>query len=118
MAEASGHFRGEGGVVFEMDLPLSEIMAEKITKGYLVRVNADGSPYAEQDPVRRPAQSAPKAEWVGYAVRVYGMTPDDAEALNKADLIDRYGRTDPPASTPPPASDDPDAGAGPDRAAE
>ena len=47
-----------------------------------------------QEPeVTRPAHSAAKAEWVGYAVRAHGMTPDDAEALTKADLIERFGGT-------------------------
>jgi hypothetical protein len=101
-----GWFRGEGGGIWRMDLPLPEIMAEKVTKGYLQRVNEDGTPYvdataeptsggdgeAPTEDVPRPAQSAPKAEWVGYAVRAGGMTPDDAEALTKHDLIDRFGR--------------------------
>ena len=43
------------------------------------------------EPPVRPAQSASKAEWVGYAVRAHGMTPDAAEAMTKADLIERYG---------------------------
>lgn len=97
----TAYYRGEGGSVFRMDLPLPEIMAEKVTKGYLRRVNADGSPYRDPDteqatgdgdkPPPRPAQSANKAEWVGYAVLVGGMTPDDAEAMTKQDLIDRFG---------------------------
>lgn len=37
-----------------------------------------------------PAKSAPKSEWVDYAVS-QGMTRDDAEASTKADLTDRYG---------------------------
>ncbi|WP_067470007.1 hypothetical protein [Actinomadura macra] len=95
MAAEVGYFRGEGGGVWPMDLPLDEVMAEKVTKGYLVRVNADGSPYAEPD-AEPPPQSAVKAEWVGYAVRhpdeSRRMSPDDAEALTKADLIERFGR--------------------------
>nr|WP_109746860.1 hypothetical protein [Salinispora mooreana] len=38
-----------------------------------------------------PAPSAVKAEWVGYAVRVHDAGPDEAEAMTKTDLIDRYG---------------------------
>lgn len=97
----TAHFKGEGGVVWEMTLPLPETMQEKVTKGYLRRVNPDGTPYVEPadvpDPVapaavtERPAQSAPKAEWVGWAVH-NGMAPDDADGLTKQDLIDRYGR--------------------------
>ncbi|TDD25050.1 hypothetical protein E1287_37600 [Actinomadura sp. KC06] len=99
----TAYFRGEGGSVFAMDLPLPEVMAEKLVKGYLRRVNEDGTPYAEpvenggeDGEVTRPTQSAPKAEWVGYAVRhpdeSRRMSPDDAEALTKQDLIDLFGK--------------------------
>lgn len=111
-------FRGEGGAVFAMDLPLPEHMQEKLTKGYLTRVNADGSAWVEPpspEPAASPADAAPapaepgpavpvpvaprpaasKAEWVGYAVRAHGMKPDDAEAMTKQDLIDRFGRDQP-----------------------
>lgn len=98
-ATETAYFRGQGGAIHAMDLPLPEVMAEQVTKGYLVRVTADGTPYAEpaddgQEPAPppRPAQSAAKAEWVGYAVRAHGATPDDAEAMTKQDLIDTYGR--------------------------
>lgn len=95
--QETGHFLGEGGAIYEMNLPLSEVMADKLTKGYLRRVNPDGTPYeepkpAEQDetpppdPNARPAANARKAEWVGWAVRVHGMKPDDAEAKTVADL--------------------------------
>jgi hypothetical protein len=97
MAETA-HFRGDGGGIWEMDLPLSEVMREKVVKGYLVRVNADGTPYEEpsrpretEDKPSPPAQSAVKAEWVGYAVRAHGISPDDAEALTKQDLIEKFG---------------------------
>lgn len=42
------------------------------------------------DEVERPAQSAPKAEWVAYAV-AQGATEADLADATKADLIDRYG---------------------------
>ncbi|RSN65423.1 hypothetical protein DMH01_03330 [Amycolatopsis sp. WAC 04182] len=98
----TGFFRGEGGVVFEMDLPLSEVMADKVTRGTLRRVNEDGTPWrdeSEQDVASegsdltngvtpRPAVNASKAEWVGYAVTALGMNADDAEAATKQDLID------------------------------
>jgi hypothetical protein len=41
----SGHFRGAGGTVWEMDLPLRELYGQQLAKGELVRVNADGSPW-------------------------------------------------------------------------
>jgi hypothetical protein len=103
------HYKGPGGVVWTMALPLDKILAKQERKGILRRVNPDGTPYAEPAPpppagggqppaLDPPAQSAVKAEWVGYAVRAGGLTVDDAEALTKQDLIDRFGR--PP--TPPP----------------
>lgn len=36
-----------------------------------------------------PAPTALKAEWVDYAVG-QGMTRDDAEAMTKADLVERF----------------------------
>lgn len=101
-------FRGEGGVILAFDLPLPEAYREKVTKGYLVRVaNAEGEPYVAPVPESteggsdltngvppRPAQSASKAEWVGYAVLVHDVKPDDAEGMTKQDLIDKYGRDD------------------------
>lgn len=107
MAE-HGYFLGEGGgKPIRMSLPLPEPMQQQLTKGYLRRVNADGSEFrepAEQPPggppevivdgppPPPPPQSATKPEWVGYAVRAHGVKPDDAEALTKQDLIDRYGQ--------------------------
>lgn len=95
------------GHVIKVDLPLHEAMADQLTKGHVRRVNADGSPYTEpaasgeQDQAdageQPPAASAVKAEWVGYAVRVHGVPVDDAEAMTKADLIERYG-TQPPSA--------------------
>jgi len=104
------HVRGEGGQVIAMDTPLPEPIAERLTKGLLRRVNADGSPYTclqpsaaaadgEQDTEAaaatlteqgraRPAANARKAEWVGWAVHVHGMDPEDAEEMTKADLME------------------------------
>ena len=97
----TGFFRGEGGTIHEMDLPLGEIMQGKLTLGYLKRVNADGSDWVEPGSEVEPAtpaaipdppkSTAPKLEWVGYAVRAHGMKPDDAEAITKADLVERFG---------------------------
>jgi hypothetical protein len=93
------YVRGEGGGIHPMDLPLPESIADRLAKGSLRRVNEDGSPYVEADdsaasapgpPTERPAQSAPKAAWVGWAV-TNGADPDEAEALTKTDLIDLYG---------------------------
>lgn len=95
---SEGYFRGTGGVIHEMALPLAEAYADQVTKGTLVRVNDDGSRYSgeaadasEGAPVtERPAQSANKALWVGWAVH-NGAELDDAEAMTKTDLIQQFG---------------------------
>jgi hypothetical protein len=94
-------FRGEGGVVWEMDLPLSEDMQVQLVKGRLMRVNPDGSTYTEPvaeadegdepEVEQPPAQNAPKAAWVGYVHRVHGLPIDEAEALTKHDLMELAG---------------------------
>lgn len=87
----TGWFRGAGGVVWEMDLPLKPDMAEQLLKGYLTRVNADGSPYSEPVEEQPPAANAPKAAWVGYAHRVHKLPHDVAEDMTKQDLVEKYG---------------------------
>lgn len=95
MAE-TGFFRGTGGVVWEFDLPLGENYQRQVDRHELIRVNADGSPYEAQPAmdlvtgtIRRPGVNAPKNEWVGYAVS-QGMSVDDADAMTKADLIEKF----------------------------
>jgi hypothetical protein len=44
-------------------------------------------------PIERPAVSAPKADWVAYAVAV-GFDRDEAEALTKDELVALYTTTD------------------------
>jgi len=90
------HILGEGGGIFQMDLPLHEAIEDRLARGYLKRVNADGSPYREKSERVQPAPYASKGEWVGWAVHVSAhtdspLTPDDAEALTKQDLIEQYG---------------------------
>lgn len=99
----TGWFRGQGGVIWPIDLPLPADMQEQLVKGYLMRVNEDGTPYAEPgltgdtpadpEPEQPPASNANKATWVGYAHRVHGVSIDDAEAMTKTDLIELYGPT-------------------------
>lgn len=95
------HVIGEGGVVFEMDLPLPEGVAQRLERGDLRRVNADGTPYecpvepvepAEEDPfaVKRPADGAGKQDWVTYAVSK-GATVNEANGFTKLELIELYG---------------------------
>lgn len=96
--QETGFFRGAGGGAFELSLPLSENMRNQEIRGELVRVNPDGSPYEAHGAmdltageIRRPGVNAPKNEWVGYAVS-QGMSVDDADAMTKADLIEKYGQ--------------------------
>lgn len=109
------YIRGEGGSVFKLDLPLHETITDKLVKGTVQRVNADGSLYTESKskkakaasvpstPTERPADSAIKAVWVGWAV-ANGATVDDADAMTKTDLIEAYGN-----ATLPDQGDDGDA---------
>lgn len=88
MAETIHVVEGEGAVI-EMALPLHEAIADRLAKGYIRRVHPDGTPWTGDEPAERPALTARKADWVGYAA-AQGMDPDDAEALTKQDLIDKY----------------------------
>ena len=86
----TGYFRGAGGAIVELPVPLSENLQYQAARGQLTRVNADGSQFEEPAPVKRPADSASKPEWVGYAVSL-GASVDDADAMTKNDLIEKYG---------------------------
>lgn len=83
---------GEGGAVQEMDLPLPEPIAQRLAKGALRIVNADGSEIADVEELPVPQPTASKAEWVAYAVRVQGLTVDAADAMTRDDLAELYGR--------------------------
>lgn len=104
------HVRGEGGSIIPMDLPLPDAIAQRMAKGYLQRVNADGTPYTglhEAAPTTpagtpagdggsaltrgetpRPAKAAPKPQWVAWAVAVHGLDPEEADGMTRADLMD------------------------------
>lgn len=79
--------------MFALDLPLHEVIAERLAKGYLTRVNPDGTDFVEDTERTKPAVNASKADWVGWAV-YKGAKPDDAEAFTKTDLIEKYGVTE------------------------
>jgi hypothetical protein len=96
----TGLFKSESNQLIHMDLPLPEHMQDKVTKGLLVRVNEDGTPYTGEAEdasqgaavTERPANNAPKAAWVGYARhKDADLSVDDAEAMTKQDLIEMYG---------------------------
>jgi hypothetical protein len=95
------HLRGAGGIVWAHTAPLPVEIEKQLTRQELVRVNADGSDWVDEATgvapvVARPADSALKPEWVGFAVwlseqRGKPITVDDADAMTKADLIARFG---------------------------
>lgn len=45
MAPATGWFRGENGLVLEMDLPLPDGFEGRLKRGEITRVNEDGTPW-------------------------------------------------------------------------
>lgn len=73
-----------------MSLPLHEVVEHQLLKGYARRVNADGTGWTPAEEPERPALTARKVEWIAWAVH-NGLKPDDAEALTKTDLIEKYG---------------------------
>lgn len=103
-AEESVFIRGEGGAVFEMTpSKMSADMKRRLQLGYLRQVNPDGSPLRDpviaapaapqvpvltDAPVPRPAKSAPKKDWVLYAVRELGLDAERAEGMTRQELID------------------------------
>lgn len=106
-------FRGEGGSIHKMDLPLHPVFADQVAKGSLIEVPAPaGAPAAAEPassepassesvipagvdpslgPLDKPARSDSKAEWVAYARQVSNLSPAEASALTKAELIERIG---------------------------
>ncbi|MGN8049553.1 hypothetical protein ACTJKO_07650 [Curtobacterium sp. 22159] len=92
------HVRGQGGQVVALDLPLHPDIAKRLERGQLRRVKPDGSLYEEHErpldapdlPENRPALSALKPAWVGWAVK-NGMPVDEAERATKDDLIEKFG---------------------------
>lgn len=105
--------RGEGGAVFDMDVPAEgtvqrELLDDALAKGRLTLVEdpdgalsgpdeagggGEGSPEApapEPASDEAPAKSANKPEWVAYAIS-QGADPDEAEAATKDQLVEIYG---------------------------
>jgi hypothetical protein len=91
------HILGEEGARFDLaPSAVTQFIADRLQKGFLKRVNADGTPFVEKTERVQPADYAPKGEWVGWAVHISQSTdspisPEDASALTKQDLIELYG---------------------------
>lgn len=90
-------YRGSGGAVFDITPPergnLKELFQQRIAAGDLVLVGdaPAEAERAELEPTSdAPPHSAPKAEWVAYAVSL-GWTEGDAEDATKAALIEALG---------------------------
>lgn len=125
--------RGEGGAVFEMaPSRMTPDMRRRLQLGYLRRVDRDGRPLRTPAPapapasegtgaggsaltqgrVPRPAKSAPKADWVLYAVTELGLDPERAEGMTRQDLMDlpadhdQHDPFEPPEDTPAPGAGD------------
>lgn len=78
--EQAEHFLSEGLVVEIKDsVPVVIVDDDDV---------ADVDDVTEGDAV--PLRAASKADWVAYAISL-GADPDEAEATNKADLIELYG---------------------------
>ncbi|EFC80242.1 hypothetical protein [Parafrankia sp. EUN1f] len=98
-----------GGRTHEHDWPLTEVLAYQMAKGLVRQASQPGPaswyrpPEADDEadatpgppaPLTRelpPHRNATKADWVGFAVRTTGISVDEADAMTKADLIERFG---------------------------
>jgi hypothetical protein len=89
-----GRYKGEGGVEWEFDEPLTELMQEKVTKGYLTKIEEEEEVEEEGKVVYRPSTAASKADWVMHAVHhpdeSRRLTVAIANDMSKADLVERY----------------------------
>ncbi|WP_242882591.1 hypothetical protein [Actinomadura litoris] len=93
----TGWFRGTGGALWRIALPLNEDMAAALAIGQLVRVNHDGTPYtapATAAPTEPPSVRDSKRDWMEWAVAC-GADPEQVAAATKQDLIDTYGKATP-----------------------
>jgi hypothetical protein len=85
---STGKFRGAGGSVFELALPLSEQFQNQVIRGELQRIDLQEEPAAP----KRPNKAASKDEWVGWARHVdQGKSVDELDAMTRNELIETYG---------------------------
>jgi hypothetical protein len=104
-----------------MDLPLPYDIARRVEAGHIVRVNEDGTdleppksdsasdPVVDDEPEAvaeseqhdesatvvdapaKPKAANPKADWVTYAGSVSDLSVIEADAMTKAQLVERFG---------------------------
>lgn len=63
-----GSYRGEGGVVWDLDEPLNEHMAAQVRTGRLVPIPSGAGETRMPVAATRPAESDPKSAWVEWAI--------------------------------------------------
>lgn len=95
--------RGENGTLQVFDVPLPLGIQSRLDKGDLLRVNEDGTPWREPgesvvepphgdlppDAPPLPKKTEQRAVWTEFAVS-QGMEREEAAAMTKAELIDRF----------------------------
>lgn len=85
------YIKGEGGVIHQMTLPLPEALEQRLERGHISRVNADGTPYVDDVELTKPGPNDNKGKWIEWAVKKHAAEPEAAEAMTKQDLIDTFG---------------------------
>jgi hypothetical protein len=94
------YYRGEGGVVWELELPLSPEMADQVRLGRMIEVpkpedvgddtQADGR-MRTAVAMREPAPHEPKSVWVDYAV-ANGWSYADAQNASRNELVEKLAK--------------------------
>jgi hypothetical protein len=76
--------KGEGGSVRRYAEPLHKTIAERVAKGEIVRVNKDGTPYAEDaEPARLTAKEKLQAAARELGLDDSGTVPEITERVEK-----------------------------------
>jgi hypothetical protein len=100
MAADIAYLQIAGGSVQEHSLPLHWAVQGQLDKGYIARVNEDGSPWTEPAPEpeeplgpKEPAKNASKADWAAYAKAIDDeLTDEDIEGMTRDGLAELYGK--------------------------
>lgn len=86
------YYRGEGGVVWELELPLTPEMADQVRQGKLVEVPKPedvGDDTPRRVAGNEPAPHEPKSVWVEWAI-AHGMSHAEAQNLSRNDLVEKF----------------------------
>lgn len=88
-------FVGAGGGVFDITVPLTEVMRYQFDKGF-IRLADGEAPFGELEDAPeseagdKPKAADPKSVWVAHA-QSQGMSHEDADAMTKAELVRKFG---------------------------